>query len=94
MELLDHFFGAYFHRDWASDASSWQDVVRRFRADEGSAVSKRLAKEIGLLLAEHPTDVELASAMSRLGCYYWPGSSDQCRMWLGEVVDMLRARVN
>jgi hypothetical protein len=33
LDPLEQFFAGYFHQDWDLDDSSWEKVVRRFKAD-------------------------------------------------------------
>ncbi|ULU24451.1 contact-dependent growth inhibition system immunity protein [Dyella terrae] len=90
MELLEQFFGGYFHQDWPEDESSWQAVVGRYRAEGTDLEAGRVAEEIVQLIRRYPDDDSLAAKLSQLGCYYWPGANDLYRAWLFEVADTLR----
>ena len=90
MELLDQFFGSYFHQDWPEDDASWQAVVQRYRADDLDAEAGRVAEEIVQLIQSHPDDDSLVAELNHLGCHYWPGAPGLYRAWLSEVADALR----
>ena len=90
MGLLDQFFGGYFHQDWPEDDSSWQAVVRRYRAQEMGPEAGRVADEIVQLIDRYPDDDSLAAKLNQLGCYYWPGAKDLYRAWLFDVAEALR----
>lgn len=90
MELLEEFFGCYFHQDWPEDDPSWQAVVGRYRAEATDEDAGRVAEEIVLLVQRYPDDDLLAATLGQLGCYYWPGAKDLYRTWLSAVADTLR----
>ena len=70
-ELLQHFFGAYFHQDWSLDDPDWRSVVRRYRNDGGGSNAKVVAKDIRALVAEAPSERALEQhLLYELGCYY------------------------
>jgi hypothetical protein len=90
VELLEQFFGGYFHQDWPEDDASWQAVVGRYRAEDTGTNTSRVAEEIEQLIKGYPDDDSLAAKLNQLGCYYWPGAKDLYRPWLSEVADSLR----
>jgi CdiI immunity protein len=90
VELMKQFFGGYFHQDWVDEDASWERVAVRYRVEATDAEASLVADGIVGLIKRHPDDDALVVELNELGCYYWPGSADQYRVWLANVADALR----
>jgi hypothetical protein len=91
LDPLEQFFAGYFHQDWDLDDSSWEDVVRRFKADvagEAGIVAELIRKE---LLSLDRSDQELSELIwNNYGCYYRPqGGGTTMKEWLTQVQELL-----
>lgn len=88
-EALYQFFGGYFHQDWQLDDPTWQGVVHRFLSESLTTDSALVAAGLERLLSNSLSDESLCSVVQELGCYYWAGSPEGMRAWLGQVVPVL-----
>ena len=91
-EVLDQFFGAYFHQDWVDEHASADEVVRLFVRDMDKAPERvrETADAIDQLVASSPDEESLRTALDRYGCYYLPGADGLTyREWLRHVVSIL-----
>ncbi len=88
-EALQQFFGAYFHQDWALDASSPEQVLADYFHDHEDGDLRATLSAIRQLLAEEDADDRLAERLFReFWCYYDPrGLGQETRTWLNGIVD-------
>lgn len=89
---LRQFFGSTFHQDWNLDATTPEEAIRRYAADNlDGSTARDLIDAIGRFIEDHPDEAQLESALSaELWCAYWPpGAGVSVRDWLRWVADML-----
>lgn len=89
-EVLHQFFGGYFHQDWQLEHATWQGIIGHFLSESNPADSAHVVAGIEYLLSDSASDEKLCSLVQKLGCYYWPGSSAEMRIWLRQLVLALR----
>lgn len=87
-QVLEKFFGAYFHQDWVDDHSTWQDVVKNYVDDVGEGESRALHELLEFdLVRSDVSEQELGEKLSNWGCYYDPRAEGMTvRDWLKAVV--------
>ena len=91
---LKQFFGAYYHQDWALDASDPDDVIRLFISDENSTSKLlNLANNLEWYVATKDNDATTEKELlSELGCYYIPSADGiGSREWLYHLARLLRS---
>jgi hypothetical protein len=86
-EALFHFFGAYFHQDWALEATTPGEVIATFLQSSTVEALSELSQAIVSFVAEHRDDRDLEEALfKQLGCYFSPrGVGLSTRTWLLSV---------
>lgn len=90
---LDEFFGTYFHQDWREDAATALGIVERYLAEWPLAEIREAARELRHLLAENPSEAELADTMRRLGNFYNPKADGlSYGEWLRQVHQLLASK--
>lgn len=93
-KVLRHFFAAYFHQDWIEEAATGEQVIAMYGADSSNLeVIDTLIEGIGVFIADHPEEADLANALFRqMGCYYLPNVIGMTtREWLLHVVEKVKA---
>lgn len=87
-QVLERFFGAYFHQDWMGDHSAWQQVVKKYLSDVDGGESEALQELVEFdFIRSVISDQELGEKMLALGCYYDPSADGMTtREWLKAVV--------
>jgi hypothetical protein len=93
-ELLDRFFGAYFHQDWSIEADSPEAVVDRYITDTRTLGDKHilaLAIAIRDYAARFTTDLELEDRLFRdFDCNYGPSLDNRsAKEWMASVAKQL-----
>jgi hypothetical protein len=94
VQVLEKFFGAYFHQDWVDDHSTWQDVVKLYLndVDEGERGALHELLEFDLVRSE-TSDRELGEKVFAWGCYYDPSADGMTvREWLKAVVAQIASK--
>lgn len=91
MDNLRQLMAAYFHQDWYDEyRGSWQSAVDDFARREPDRVGAA-REEISQLLAKHPDERALHTALRELGNYCWPGDEPHAyARWLRDIDDRLR----
>src|SRR5687768_5561627 len=89
--LLEHFFGAHFHEDWAEEADTFEGVVKIYRGDGPAEAFVCMRDALLSLSAETANDQELEQRLYReFKCYFLPsGAGISARAWIAEVVHLL-----
>lgn len=91
MQALEHLMGAYFHQDWVEDGGTIEDTVRAFLR-EPPTLTSHAVEDIDNLLASTHAEGELMGALTRMGCDYYAGDTDDAyRQWLLHVRHLLQA---
>lgn len=87
---LMQFLGAYFHQDWALEAHSADEVLRRFVGQESKNVRLAIVTEISELL--EASDQVVADTVQASGFCYDPSVEGMnIRQWLGGAKEVLQA---
>ncbi len=86
---MEQFFGGNFHPDWDLDAADWHQIVDSFVVGEEPHQLHSLAQSIDEF-RQSATEVELHTAMLKMGGFYDPRPEMTYREWLGQVADRLR----
>jgi hypothetical protein len=92
LNVLEQFFGGYFHQDCFDDDPTWEDVVQQFRSDATPEERLALAAQIEQeLLSERLTEDELDERLWKLGAFYDPKADGLThRQWLIALISQLR----
>lgn len=85
--VLQNFFAAYFHQDWAMEHASPDGVVAGYRDGESPERVAKAREELTRLLEDHGDDASLEAAVRGLGCEYVPEAG--YRPWLIRVERLL-----
>ena len=85
--VLQNFFAAYFHQDWAMEHASPDAVVAYFRDGESPEHVQQARAELTALLERHGDEASLEAAVRGLGCEYVPEAG--YRPWLLRVERLL-----
>jgi hypothetical protein len=89
---LDHLIGGYFHQDWKTDGSTWEDVVRFFCRKEQPEHRRGVIEDIGELLRLSETEFQLLQALNAFGCAYRVEGS--IRDWLNRIGCIVRSSLD
>lgn len=83
---LRGFFGGYLHEDWDLDAEQPTDLVGEYITGAGLHAGFEMLGEIQVILADNPSEDDLAQLLEHLGSLYIPLSADGgVRRFLEEV---------
>ena len=90
-EKLENFIGCWFHEDWDMEASSWPELIEKFKIVASKERVQQVFLELKKLLKTTRDDQALEDMVyEEFGCGYDPRPEHSLREWLTELGESLK----
>lgn len=93
-EVLESFFGEYFHQDWDILGEDWQQVADQFIAETSAEETQLVCRELKKLAKTLPFDEEAASQhLTNLGSFYFYRDEElTAKQWVQNLASFLSSK--